>query len=96
MEGTNPEDGDPSKQSKKEERKQRQKSVAMRNPSQPKRKLKLSLSRIQHLINEEKQAREMEGEKDLIDECYNIVGPLFKERPKLGAGDNVDGQTTNQ
>ena len=79
MEGTNLEDGDPSKHSMEEERKQRQKSVAIRNSSQLKRILKLSLSRIQHLINQEKQARKKEGDNDGIDECYEIVGELFEE-----------------
>ena len=58
MEAIGSEDGDPSKQSKREEPEQRQKSSGLRNPSHPKRISKRSLSRIQQAIELEKQAHE--------------------------------------
>ena len=91
MEGTNAEDDDLPKHNKEAEHKQRQKSIATRHPSQTSKISKVSLSRKQHFINEQKQAQEKELENGGIDECYEIAGESLGLIPTEGIDDSEGG-----
>ena len=96
MEGTNAEPDDPPKHEKGGNQKQGEKGVATKNPS-PRRKIsKLSLSKTQHYINEQKRLMEQEEETGGIDECYEIAGesigliPSAQKVDRTSAKDDFD------
>ena len=89
MEGTNAEDDDPPKHEKGADQKQREKSVAMENPSPTRKISKLSLSKTQHYINEQKLLMEQEEETGGIDECYEIAGESLGLIPSVQKVDSA-------
>jgi len=96
MEGTNAEPDDPPKDEKGGNQKQGEKGAATKNPS-PRRKIsKLSLSKTQHYINEQKRLMEQEEETGGIDECYEIAGesigliPSAQKVDRTSAKDDFD------
>ena len=76
MEGTNAEPDDPPKHEKGGNQKQGEKGVATKNPSPTRKISKLSLSKTQQYINEQKRLMEQEAEIGGIDECYQIIRML--------------------
>ena len=96
MEGTNAEHDDPPKEDMGADQKQREKSTATRNPSQSRKISKLSLSKTQHYIKEQKRLMEQEAETGGIDECYEIAGEsqgLIPSVPTDASG--KDGRATD-
>jgi len=83
MEGTNAEPDDPPKHEKGGNQKQGEKGVATKNPSPTRKISKLSLSKTQQYINEQKQLMEQEEETGGIDECYEIAGESLRLIPSV-------------
>ena len=80
MEGNYSELGSSLKQSNEIVHKQRQKSTGLKDSSEPKRRLNLSISNRQQVIEIEQQTEKEADEIEFIDECYAIAGELLEQK----------------
>ena len=86
MEGNYSELGSSLKQSNEIVHKQRQKSTGLKDSSEPKRRLNLSISNRQQAIQVEQQIEKEVDENEHIDTCYALAGELLGQR----AGETIE------